>query len=320
MQIRVELSAHRPSRSPVRSAASPPPAAKAALGTPAGGEAPLTVDAMRAAVLAIRAGVFDRGCVGADGGGRHAEVLAACSPPPGVWVPWRGSDAAGAAVLVLAGHAGAGASMVALALGEALAADRPALLVEYAEPLRSGLAAACSSELGLDGAGWRRGRRGRLDVGRLGRPQPVSELPRPPQPDGADRLLVVDLGWALTAALLHADPGEWLTADQRVVVVTRLTVPGVRQTEQLLAALGPQACGGACVAAVGPNRWPRGVEANYGPNLATLASDGRLVRIPMESRLEGSGLTADPLPKSVATAGRALAAALLPSAPGEAPR
>lgn len=222
-------------------------------------------------------------------------------------------------VLVLAGHAGAGASMVALALAEALTACGSVLLVECAEPLRSGLAAASSVELGLDEAGWRRGRRGGLEIGRLARPLPPgSELP--PPSGGVDRLLVVDLGWALTTALLGSDPREWLTGSERVVVVTRLTVPAVRQAEHLLAALCPQVSASACVAAVGPNRWPRGVEANYGPHLSRLEVDGRVVRMPMEPRLEGSGLTADPLPKSFAGAGRALADALGVFGPANEPR
>lgn len=281
----------------------------------------MTIDAMRAAVMAIRAGVFDGlGWVDADDGGREAAVRAGTSFAAGGCVPWRSRDAGGSVVLVLAGHAGAGASVVALALAEALTACRSVQLVEYAEPVRSGLVAASSIELGLDDAGWRRGSRGQLDLARLAqRASPGSELPPPTQP-GSDRLRVVDPGWPLTTALLHADRREWPAVDQRVVVVTRLTVPAVRQSEHLLTALGPEACAQACVAAVGPNRWPRAVEASYGPILLRLWSEGRVVRIPMEARLEASGLTADPLPKSVATAGHELAALLVPSEPPKEPR
>lgn len=315
MQIRVELWAHGAGR-PERGAASPSPSpTRDTRGERADGEAPLTVEAMRAAIIAIRAGLFDH--LGhADADAPEALVGAAMSLRPGGCVPWR--DADGAVVLVLAGHAGAGASMVALALAEALTAHRPVQLVEYAEPLRSGLAAASSIELGLDETGWRRGRRGQLDIARLARPAPVGKLPPPPADGKADRLLVVDPGWPLTAALQHADRCERFDPGQRVVVVTRLTVPAVRQTEHLLSALGPQACAGASVAAVGPNRWPRAVDASHGPNLSTLWSDGRVVRIPMDARLEASGLTADPLPKVVATAGRELATLLVPpDAPAE---
>lgn len=284
--------------------------------------APLTVEAMRAAVIAIRAGVFDDlGYVDADVDPLQAAVQPATPHSPGGGMPWTGSDAGAAVVLVLAGHAGAGASVAALALAEALTAHRPVRLVEYAEPLRCGLAAASSIELGLDEAGWRRGRRGQLDIARLAQPPvPGSDLPPPPQSGGDDRLLVVDTGWPLTTALLHTDRSEWLNPGQRVVVVTRLTVPAVRQTEHLLAALGPETCGEACVAAVGPNRWPRAVEASCGPNLRRLQTAGRLVRIPMEARLEARGLTPDALPRSVATAGRELAALLVASEPPKEPR
>lgn len=320
MQIRIELSAHGPARRPAGGVPSVPPE-EAAIGTPAAGESPLTVDAMRAAVTAIRAGVFDNlGGVDPDFGAQQAVTGAETSPLSGGGVPWRGGNAGGPVVIVLAGHAGAGASMVALALAEALTACRSVLLVECAEPLRSGLAPASSVELGLDEAGWRRGRRGELEIARLARPQQVRGLAPPPLPGGDDWALVVDLGWALTTALLGSAPREWLTGGERVVVATRLTVPAVRQAEHLLAAVGPQVRGGACVAAVGPNRWPRGVEANYGPNLRTLQEDGRVVRVPMEPRLEGSGLTADPLPKSFAGAGRALADALGLSGPAKEPR
>jgi hypothetical protein len=267
----------------------------------------MTVDAMRAAIIALRAGVFE--------GANEADVLRGPRTPrvelqhgahrPGDRLPW--TDAAGGSViLVLAGHAGAGASTVALAVAEELAASRRVQLLEYAEPARSGLAAAPMIELGMEGPWWRRGRRGRLDVYRLARRPADSELPSPPEMDDAERLLVVDVGWSLTTALLDAPSS--IARGAEVVVVTRVTVPAVRQTEQLLAGIG----GEPVVATVGSARWPRAVEASCGPRLTELRSRGRVVRVPVDRRLEPAGLTGDRLPKPVAAAGQSLAALLVP--------
>jgi len=106
----------------------------------------------------------------------------------------------------------------------------------------------------------------------------------------------------------------WLPAvmgSAELVVVSRLTVPGVRQTEHVLTALGVP----AVVAAVGSGRWPGEVSASCGPALKAARDAGRVVMVPVDRRLEISGLTADTLPKTVAAAGRALAAQLSPERP-----
>lgn len=270
----------------------------------------MSVQAMRSAVIAIRAGLFDGGdradaAVGARA--PEAAVAARTYRPVGAGMPWTGADVDDPVVLVLAGHAGAGASTVALAVAEGLAEGRSVALAEYAEPARSGLAAASSIELGVE-EGWRKGRRSRLDVLRLSRPMAGGELPTPPGVDSRDRLLVVDPGWSLTTALLGS--AESLSGNESVVVVTRLTVSAVRQTEHVLAAVGDD----AVLAVVGPSRWPRMVEASCGSNLGRLRSRGRVVRVPIDARLEITGLTGDRLPKSVTVAGRSLAGMLMPTA------
>jgi hypothetical protein len=274
----------------------------------------MAIEAMRAAVIAIRAGAFDtRDDVGSaiddrtSGSSRPART----STSVGAGLPWTGGDVGAPVVLVLAAHAGAGASTVALAVAEGLADARRVQLVEYAEPARSGLVAACGVELGADGPWWRRGRRGGLDVFRLARRLAEAGLPLPPEADGAERLLVVDAGWSLTAALLESGLLGASPHGQQVVVATRVTVPAVRQTEHLLAATGCE----AVVAVVGPARWPREVEAGCGPLLRRLRSRGRMVRVPVDRRLEAAGLTSDRLPRSVAAAGRSLAALLVPVVP-----
>ena len=275
----------------------------------------MTVEAMRAAVIAIRAGVFDDVSNDVAGPALAPGTAAAGSTYRSNAGPasWAAGEIGGPVVLVVAGHAGAGASTVALAVAEGLAESRRVQLIDYAGPVRSGLTAASTIELGTDGAEWRRGRRGRLDVARLVRRPGGGELPPPPVTDDTDRQLVVDAGWSLTTALLDS-PG-YLIQDADVVVVTRVTVPAVRQTEHVLAAVD----GELAVAAVGPARWPRAVRASCGPRLHELRSRGRVVQVPVDRRLETTGLTGDRLPKPVAAAGRSMAALLVPAG-GPQPR
>ncbi|MGY1631901.1 hypothetical protein ACI784_09380 [Geodermatophilus sp. SYSU D01186] len=270
----------------------------------------MTVEAMRAAVIALRAGAFDarRNVDVAVRKRTSGAALLAGASRVAAGTPCVNAGARAAVVLVLAGHAGAGASTVALAVAEALAGSRRVQLVEYSEPARSGLVAASSVELGADGSGWRRGRRGRLDVVRLARSRVEVELPSLPEADDAERLIVVDVGWRLTARLPDTGSAAPWKRGERVVVVTRVTVPAIRQTEHVLSTIG----GGALVAAVGPVRWPRAVEASCGPLLRGLRSRGRVVPVPVDRRLETAGLTADGLPRRVAAAGRLLAALVTP--------
>lgn len=269
----------------------------------------MTVPAMRAAVVAIRAGLFEdvTDDVLADGDRAFGAALrGSAGQPDDSEVPWRQAGVGGRAVLVVAGHAGAGASTVALALAEGLAEGGRVQLVDYSEPARSGLSAAPTIELGIDSAGWQCGRRGRLDVVRLARRSADGTLPRLPDAD-ADATVVVDAGWSTTCALLDSSRSLVGCA---LVVVTRITVPAVRQTERVLAAFG----GEAALAAVGPAWWPRLVEASCGPRLREARSKGQVVPVPVDRRLQTIGLTGDRLPKSVAAAGRALAALVVPAA------
>src|SRR3954471_15249765 len=174
------------------------------------GTRPMTIEAMRAAVIAIRAGVFDdvnHLDVVWRGQASRAAVAATASQTDAGSIPGVAFDVGHPVVLVVAGHAGAGASTVALAVAEGLAEGRRVQLVDYAEPVRSGVAAASTIELGTDGAGWRRGRRGRLDIFRLTQHPADGDLPPLPEPGDADGLVVVDAGWLLTHALLDS-PGS----------------------------------------------------------------------------------------------------------------
>ena len=246
----------------------------------------------------------------ADSGDRAPQRGASRGDSVPAAVPARGdSDALAAGwITVVAAHAGAGASTVALAISDAAAAtDRRVHLVESAHPRRSGLIAAASAELGTDAAGaWRRGSRDRVTIDRrVADPDPGSwpVLPISEEPT----VTVHDLG-------LH-DPENLArpAADRtRTVVVCRPTVPGVRLTEHVLSQLAEQP---VVVAVVGSARWPRAVKANFGPRLRELRSRGRVVRVPVDRRLQTAGLTGDRLPKAVLDAGRSLAALLMPAVP-----
>src|SRR4051794_39682083 len=81
-----------------------------------GWKRPLTVPAMRAAVIALRAGLFDCFDVAeaVDDGLHAAASRTQGLQAVGARTPW--TDIEGPVVVVLAGHAGAGASAMALAI------------------------------------------------------------------------------------------------------------------------------------------------------------------------------------------------------------
>jgi hypothetical protein len=66
------------------------------------------------------------------------------------------------------------------------------------------------------------------------------------------------------------------------------------------------------VAAPGKARWPGAVTASCGPRMRGARAGRRVVAVPIVRPLQITGLTADPLPKPVATAGRQIAAHLPP--------
>jgi hypothetical protein len=223
------------------------------------------------------------------------------------WLP------AGQVVAVFAAHAGAGASTVAVAVADALSErGLPVRLVELCDPARSGLAAATNAELGEDGSGWRRGRRGAVTLDRLvERSRAVADMPAPRAlEDGPSEVLVLDVGWPARDAYAV---GGWLAAalqDATVLLVCRPTVPGIRQAEHLAAEMASHSRRPVVLAAVGPARWPGAVTASAGAELRAARAERRLVTVPANRRLEVDGITADPLPNPIKAAGRALVAAL----------
>jgi hypothetical protein len=207
----------------------------------------------------------------------------AAPPPAG-----RGDRLAEGWLAVLAAHAGAGASTVALALTDALgAAGRTARLIEAAHPWKSGLAGAATAEMGLDSSGaWRRGAREMATIyRRAGEANPTGW----PEPGLAFTDTVVDLGLPTAAGL------DRLAGDRPdVVVVCRPSIPGVRMAEQTLIELDGLR---VAIASIGPKRWPGEVTASVEPRMRGAREAGLVVAVDLDQRLRVTGLTQAPLPK-----------------------
>ncbi len=225
-------------------------------------------------------------------------------------------SAFGTVIPVVAASPGVGASVAATLLTDVLQlAYRRTLLVDPADPPRSGLASATRS----DGAArvavagrarirfsWRaQALLARLDVpptvlapGAV--PPPRFWLPPVPQLD----VTVVDLGhdpWRITAQPLSG-AGAWLrrgAPQPKPVLVVRSSRPSLLHAEQVLARLEPWA---ACAAVVPPvqlvvmgaKRWPPGVAGAAGRRVAELLPNA--VFVPYDAELAASGITEDVTP------------------------
>ena len=211
------------------------------------------------------------------------------------WVP-----AAGESVLPLIGCPGSfGATTVAVAI-TTVAGER-SRVVECCPPAASGLAAAADAELGVDGSGWRRGRRGGVVLDRCADiAQSVPDVPPPAECDAG--LTVVDVCWDPTVVLASS---SWLADVVRraptVVAVAAATAPALRQLDVLAALLQPVRL---LVVAVGRpvRRWPAAARRTIGPVAEAALTEGRLVTVPIVRRWAATGLTADPLPARILTA------------------
>jgi hypothetical protein len=226
---------------------------------------------------------------------------------PADWSPF------GSLVPVLAGSPGAGASSVAAALTDALQlAGRCVLLVDAADPARSGLAAATATEGPWTSAvtpllrirySWRQ----YALLARLESRLPVISPGMVPPPSRWLPVLdplhvtVVDIGhdgWRATAnPLLGA--GAWLRSGlpaARPVLVVRPTRPSLRHAEQVLSRLDPWARVGAVsvhcrLVVIGARQWPRGVAGAAGRRLEPLLPSA--VFVPHDRQLEAGGVTAE---------------------------
>jgi hypothetical protein len=217
-------------------------------------------------------------------------------------------------VMVVGCHGGAGASTLALAVAEAAReSGRSVRLLDCASPERSGLTTAVDAELGVDGSGWRQGRRAGLPIDRVcDALASATDVPAPSEQWlGQVEVTVVDTAWGV-ADILAGDC--WLaqaSSSAFVVLVARATIPAVRQLEQELGT-----CPGApVVALLGPTRRDRSVHATAGPLLKAAESARRVVRVPNDRHLSVTGISCAPLPKAVVEGGRQIVARVLAADP-----
>ncbi|WP_296146080.1 MULTISPECIES: hypothetical protein [unclassified Pseudonocardia] len=247
--------------------------------------------------------------------GAAAAAMTALDLPAGTTDPvsWNGF---GALIPVLSGSPGAGASVVAAALADALQlAGRCVLIVDAADPARSGLAAAAEVEGPWTSAltpdlSLRFSWRGQALLTRLESTLPVitpGMVPPPPQwlPElDPLHVTVVDVGhdgWRAAANPL-AGPGGWLrlgTPAQRPLLVVRPTRPSLRHAEQVLARLESWVAAGAAVnpyqlVVVGAKRWPPGVAGAAGRRLEPMTETA--VFVPHDDEVQVAGVTAELLP------------------------
>lgn len=228
----------------------------------------------------------------------------------------------GMVIPVLAGSPGAGASVLAAALADVLQlAGRRTILVDAADPARSGLAMAARN------AGpWVRGPhpavciryswRGQAVLAQLETWLPVIAPGMVPPPRfwhlGVNLdATVVDLGhdsWRLAAHPL-AGAGGWLrsgTPMPKPVLVVRASRPALHHAEQVLSRLEPWVGTGVAstpvrLVVMGAKRWPRGVAGSAGRRVAGLLSDAVFVPYVSSTAVGGVGpdISPEPLRRAV---------------------
>ncbi len=219
----------------------------------------------------------------------------------------------GALIPVLSGSPGSGASVVAAAITDVLqTAGRCVLLVDAADPARSGLATATTAEGPWTSAvspllqirySWRQYAlvarlESRLPVISPGMMPPPSRWRPAVEPLHAT---VVDMGhdgWRATSNPLLG-VGAWLRRGDppgRAVLVVRPTRPSLRHAEQVLARLDPWVRSGALcwpgqLVVTGAKRWPRGVAGAAGRRLEALLESALFV--PHDNEVAAGGITGE---------------------------
>ena len=252
------------------------------------------VDELRRAWLAVQAGDFrPRQSTRQRASRRDSPVSGS------VWTP-----APGERVVPLVGSAGwCGATTVALAIATSF--EGPARVVECASVSATGLAAASTAELGSVDRVWTRGARDHVLLDRAAAPHGHSR-DIPPSAVEVPLLTVVDVAQPIDQVL---EVDSWLARlviqSPRLVVVGRVSVPGLRRLESCL---GLFDVGRTVLALLGPplRRWPRKVIHSTGVLTAALLAEGRFVEVPDDRMLAVRGLTPAPLPAPLIAAGTAL--------------
>lgn len=275
---------------------------------------------------AVDAGMLTAAIYGSDRGTSVAVATAqaaariqrqAPAPASRLHVDWAGVGL-GAVIPVVPASSGAGASVVAAVLADAVALlGWRVLLADTADPARSGLAYAARSE-GSSQPGPDANVRIRLswrDQTILARPQtrlpilapgmvPPPPFWAPPQQLGAVQVTVADLSYDAWRMAAHpmSGPGMWLRAgspNPRLLLVVRPSRPSLRHAEQVLSRLETWATEGvavspAALAVVGTKRWPDGVVGAAGRRVSALLD--RVVFIPHDSTVDGDGITPEITP------------------------
>ncbi|MGH3779407.1 MAG: hypothetical protein ACRDRO_01950 [Pseudonocardiaceae bacterium] len=274
-------------------------------------EAAMLADAVDMATRkAGGAGPVGRGIAVAAKVGAAAAAVQRHGLPPTVAtsVDWSGF---GQVIPVLAGSPGAGASVLCAVISDVLQlAARCALVVDTADPARSGLALATKSE-----GPWGPGPHSSVRIRFAWRAQallarvetslpvltpgmvPAPRFWRPAVPEL--HATVVDIGhdaWRVSAHPLIG-AGEWLrrgTPAPRPVLVVRPTRPSLIHAEQVLARLESWVQIGAVTAlaqlvVMGATRWPAGVAGVAGRRVAGLVEGA--VFVPHDPGLAVGGIT-----------------------------
>lgn len=276
-------------------------------------DAGMLTDAGRTASSADRVGSRSGDAVAEETGRAAATVQRQGLPPTAAvrvdWSPF------GIVIPVLAGSPGAGASVLAAAIADTLQlAGRCTLLVDAADPVRSGLAMAARSAGPMvrgphPAVCIRYSWRAKALLAQLETWLPVIApgMVPPPRfwhPGVTVHATVVDVGhdsWRIAAHPLTG-AGEWLrsgTPTPRPVLVVRPTRPSLIHAEQVLSRLEPWASAGTAASptqlvVMGAKRWPQGVAGSAGRRIAGLMSDA--VFVPHDAATAVGGVNAEVSP------------------------
>lgn len=222
----------------------------------------------------------------------------------------------GQVIPVIPSSSGAGASVVATLLADALQTlSWRVLLVDTADPRRYGLACAARSDGPVregphETVNIRMSQRGHAVVAHLETTLPMLSpgLVPPPQfwmpPDSTPQATVVDLSydaWRLAAQPLSG-PGAWLrngSPTPRPILLVRPSRPSLVQAEQVLARLETWTATGIAVApdalvVVGAKKWPDGVAGAAGRRVSALLDSA--VFLPHDKEIATGGIGPDITP------------------------
>ncbi|MEV4734664.1 hypothetical protein [Saccharopolyspora sp. NPDC049426] len=236
--------------------------------------------------------------------------MATSSTTPADWTGF------GQVIPVLAASPGCGASLVATVLADAMhTAGRRVLMVDTADPARSGLTAATRTDGPLLEGPHRSVRirmswRAQAVLARVESELPVITPGMVPPPrffkpaTWSVQATVVDLGhdpWRVAAHPL-AGAGAWLrrgTPMPQPVLVCRASRPSLLHAEQVLARLEAWNTTGMItppvqLVVVGATRWPAGVPGCAGRRLAALLDDALF--LPHDPGVATAGITAEVTP------------------------